>query len=232
MASKNISLQGKETQVETRLLLALWDMGGAKQEVKKRQITKRIVTKGNKVADYQGIFDELEKKGAIAFSSKGLSLVSPKGLEVLSEGLKSADFRFEGSIVGSWAANALVKWISHINAALYSTHVQLNGVKSAYASDAGEAITSYEEFKEVVLKIYDHLNQDYNLNDLVQIYRIRRELGNRVSRDKFNKWLLQMQENDIFLLMAGEMPDITPDKREDSVTIPGAGLRYYAKRLS
>jgi hypothetical protein len=44
--------------------------------------------------------------------------------------------------------------------------------------------------------------------------------------------MLEMQEKDIFQLMAGEMPDITPDKREDSITIPGAGLRYYAKQLS
>jgi hypothetical protein len=41
-----------------------------------------------------------------------------------------------------------------------------------------------------------------------------------------------MQANDIFQLMAGEMPDITPDKREDSIIIPGGALRYYAKRLN
>jgi hypothetical protein len=41
-----------------------------------------------------------------------------------------------------------------------------------------------------------------------------------------------MQENDIFQLMAGEMSGITPDKRDDSITIPGGGLRYYAKRLN
>jgi hypothetical protein len=27
------------------------------------------------------------------------------------------------------------------------------------------------------------------------------------------------------------MPDITPDKREDSIETPVGGLRYYAKRL-
>jgi hypothetical protein len=165
----------------------------------------------------------LEEKGAIAISKKGYSLVSPLGLEVLSEGLKSSDFRFEGAIVGTWTANALLKWIGEINGAVATT-ASGNGAKSG--------IKSYDEFKEVALEVYDQLNSDYNLNDLVPIYRIRREVGDRLSRDHFNKWLLEMQENDILQLMAGEMPDMTSDKREDSITIPGAGLRSYAKRLS
>ncbi len=223
MTSKNTSVQGMEVQAKTRLLLALWDLGAAKQEVKKGELTKRIVTKSKKVADYQSIFKELEEKGAIAISKKGYSLVSPLGLEVLSEGLKSSDFRFEGAIVGTWTANALLKWIGEINGAVATT-ASGNGAKSG--------IKSYDEFKEVALEVYDQLNSDYNLNDLVPIYRIRREVGDRLSRDHFNKWLLEMQENDILQLMAGEMPDMTSDKREDSITIPGAGLRSYAKRLS
>ncbi|MBW4503582.1 MAG: hypothetical protein KME57_29480 [Scytonema hyalinum WJT4-NPBG1] len=223
MTSKNTGVQGMEVQAKTRLLLALWDLGAAKQEVKKGELTKRIVTKSKKVADYQSIFKELEEKGAIAISKKGYSLVSPLGLEVLSEGLKSSDFRFEGAIVGTWTANALLKWIGEINGAVATT-ASGNGAKSG--------IKSYDEFKEVALEVYDQLNSDYNLNDLVPIYRIRREVGDRLSRDHFNKWLLEMQENDILQLMAGEMPDMTSDKREDSITIPGAGLRSYAKRLS
>jgi len=31
--------------------------------------------------------------------------------------------------------------------------------------------------------------------------------------------------------MAGEMPDLTPDKREDSITLPSGGFRYYIQRL-
>jgi hypothetical protein len=74
MTSKNNS---------TRLLLALWDLGGTQQEVKKGQLTKRIVSKSQKVADYQGLFEELQNQGAIAISKKGYSLTSPTGLEVL-----------------------------------------------------------------------------------------------------------------------------------------------------
>jgi hypothetical protein len=95
-----------------------------------------------------------------------------------------------------------------------------------------KAIASYEKFEHVALEVYDQLNRDYNLDDLVPIYRIRREIGERVSRSQFNEWLMEMQSNDIFQLIGGEMPDITQDKREDSITIPGGGLRYYAKRLN
>ena len=224
MALKNTGLQGIEAQAKTRLLLALWDLGGAKLEVKKGELTKRIATKGKKVADYQDIFKELEKLGAIAISKKGYSLVSPNGLEVLGEGLKSRDFRFEGTIVGTWTANALLNWISDQDETRVSTFAPVNGAKSA--------IASYDEFEKVTLEVYDRLNRDYNLNDLVPIYRIRREVGDRVSREHFATWLLEMQEKDILQLIAGEMLDMTSDKREDSITIPGAGLRSYAKRLS
>ena len=217
-------------QTRTRLLLALWDLGGTQQEVKKGQLTKRIVAKSQKVADYQGSFEELQNQGAIAISKKGYSLISDKGLEVLGEGLKSSDFKFEGTIVGTWAANALVKWISKIDVAVTSADVPVNG-KSALAK-LSKGIASYDEFKSVALEVYDKLNQNYNLDDLVPIYRIRREIGERVSRDNFSNWLLEMQEKDVLQLMAGEMRDITPDKRDDSITIPGGGLRYYTKLLN
>ncbi|MUG92228.1 hypothetical protein F7734_07045 [Scytonema sp. UIC 10036] len=220
-----------ETQATTRLLLALWDLGGAKQEVKKGELTKRIVSKTKKVADYQGVFNELQQQGAIAISKTGFSLVSPKGLEVLGEGLKSPNFKFEGTIVGTWTANALLKWISQTNSVVSFQAALTNGVKSANPN-VGKAIASYDEFKLVTLKVYEQLNRDYNLNHLVPIYRIRREIGDRISRSDFNEWLLEMQEKDILQLMAGEMRDITPDKREDSIIVPGGGLRYYAKLLN
>jgi len=66
----------------------------------------------------------------------------------------------------------------------------------------------------------------------VPIYRIRREIASGVSREQFKQWMLEMQANDIFQLMGGEMPDITPDRREDSIETPVGGLRYYAKRLN
>ncbi|MEH2333666.1 MAG: hypothetical protein V7K49_00405 [Nostoc sp.] len=217
MTSKNT------VQTRTRLLLALWNLGGTQQEVNKRQLHDRIVSKKNKVSDYQGIFEELQTQGAIAISKKGYSLTSGKGLEVLGEGLKSSDFKFEGTIVGTWAANALVKWISQIDVAVSGADVPVNG-KSA--------IASYDEFKPVALEVYDKLNQNYNLDDLVPIYRIRREIGDQVSRTEFSEWLLKMQEKDILQLQGGSLPDNDPVKLEDSVTTEVSGLRCYAKRLN
>ncbi|MEH2201362.1 hypothetical protein [Nostoc sp.] len=216
MTSKNTA------QISTRLLLALWDLGGTQQEVKKGQLTKRIVSKSQKVADYQGSFEELQNQGAIAISKKGYSLTSPKGLEVLGKGLRSGEFKFEGTIVGTWAANALVKWISQIDVAVVSADVPVNG-KSA--------IASYDEFKSVALEVYDKLNYEYNFNNLVPIYRIRRGIGDRVSRTEFNDWLLETQADDILQLQGGSVEDSAPDKIEDSVATELDGLRCYATRL-
>jgi predicted methyltransferase len=55
-------------------------MGASKTEVAKGQLTKRIVQKGQKVADYQGIIDQLEQEGAIAIAKNKASL-SAKGQE-------------------------------------------------------------------------------------------------------------------------------------------------------
>ncbi len=217
MPTKNIA------QTKTRLLLALWDLGGSQQEVKKGQLTKRIVSKGKKAADYQGVFEELRKQGAIAISKTGYSLASPKGLEVLGEGLRSSDFRFDGTIVGTWAANALVKWISGISSTVVSTSAPIKSSKSA--------IASYEEFKSSVLEVYDKLNYEYNFNHLVPIYRIRRQIGDRLSRTEFNDWLLELQANDILQLQGGSVEDSAPDKIEDSITTVLDGLRCYAKLL-
>jgi hypothetical protein len=217
MATKNIA------QTKTRLLLALWDLGGSQQEVKKGQLTKRIVAKGKKTADYQSVFEELQNQGAIAISKTGYSLASPKGLEILGEGLRSSDFRFDGTIVGTWAANALVKWISGISSTVINTSAPDRSSKSA--------IASYEEFKSVVLEVYDKLNYEYNFNHLVPIYRIRRHVGDRVSRTQFNDWLLEMQADDILQLQGGTVEDNAPDKIEDSITTVLDGLRCYAKLL-
>ncbi|MFM2063787.1 MAG: hypothetical protein RLZZ507_3458 [Cyanobacteriota bacterium] len=222
MSSKTKELQTGYAQ--TRLLLALWDLGANEQEVKKGLLTKRIVAKGQKMADYKEILEDLQMQGAVNVSRTGYTLMSPIGLEVLGAGLRSSEFKFEGTIVGTWAANALLRWIGQIDVAVSAPVVASDAVK-------GGVIGSYEEFKTVALDVYDKLNNDYNLDDLVPIYRIRREIGERVSREKFNTWLVEMQADDILQLIAGEIPDFTADKREDSISIPGTQLRSYAKRL-
>jgi hypothetical protein len=211
-----------EHQAKTRLLLALWDMGATKTEVMKGQLTKRVVQKSHKASDYQGIFDELEKEGAIAIAKNKFSL-SPKGEEMLGESLKHPEVKFEGTIVGTWVANALVRWIAQMDGSVNTS--------AAQAKPKEKAIASYDKFKHVALDVYDRLNRDYNLDELVPIYRIRREIGDRVSRSQFNEWLLEMQANDILQLQGGSVEDSAPDKIEDSITTELDGLRCYAKLL-
>jgi len=220
-----------EAQAKTRVLLTLWDLGGSEKPVKRSELNNRIVRTKEKAADYKAVYEQLEKDGAVSLATKNRVVnvaLTEKGLQMLSEGLNSDDFAFDGNQVGTKVANALLRWIRQMGGAVAGTEeVVMTSVNGSHS-----AIESYDEFKQVVLDVYDKLNQNYNLDNLVPIYRIRREISDRTSRENFNEWLLEMQENDIFQLMAGEMPDMTPDKREDSITIPGAGLRYYAKHLN
>ncbi|MEM1393266.1 MAG: hypothetical protein AAF757_09030 [Cyanobacteria bacterium P01_D01_bin.116] len=234
MALENTVLKSSETQARTRLLLALWDLGGIKQEVKKGELSKRLVSKGQRIADYQSVFEELENEQAISKSKKGYYLELPKGLEVLDKNLKSTEFEFEGTIVGTWAANALLKWIHEMNCGL--ANISNNDCATVSGnivseSDSKNKISSYKEFRKVALQVYEQLNSDYNLDNLVPIYRIRRKIGDRTSRKQFNEWLLEMQAEDIFQLEGGSVEDSAPDKIEDSITTELDGLRCYASKL-
>ncbi len=218
-------------QNQTRILLALWALGGGKEHVKKGELNKRIVSKRKKVADYKEIFQQLEEENAIAIPKKGFYSLSPKGLELLGEGLKSSEFNFEGTIVGTWAANALLRWISQIDGSANSvppSHV----AAATNGKSSDEAIASYEKFKEVTLEVYQKLNQEEKLNNLVPIYEIRRQIGDRINREYFDSWLLKMQETDILQLQGGSLPDNDPTKIKDSIETELSGLRCYAKLLN
>jgi hypothetical protein len=82
----------------------------------------------------------------------------------------------------------------------------------------------------VALETYDQLNRDYNFDNLVPIYRIRRAIGERVTRSQFNEWLIKMQADNIFLLQESGVEDSARDKLEDSVSTPISGLRCYATK--
>jgi len=218
------TLHGAESQVKALILLALWDLESSDAEVKRTEVTNRVKRDKEKVEPYKNFLDQLEKDGAVVIKKERtvkVSLSKPHGLEMLSQGLRESKFVFEGS-VKVWAANALLKWIREMD-------VQA----TTEITDASKSlIKSYEEFKKVALDVYDRLD----LDNLVPIYRIRREMGERVARKDFNEWLLEMQSNDIVQLVGGEMPDITPDRVEDSIKINLGGsqsaLRYYVQRLN
>ena len=218
-----------DAKAKVRVLLNLWDLGGGKMMVKKGDLTKRIVRTNETSVRYQGVLGELQESGAIVYSLVNrvtLVELSARGKEVLAAGLKSKDslFEFDGSQIGTRLGNALLKWLR------YEDSLASVGVETG-KGDVG-AIASYEEFKAAALKVYDSLNRDYNLDDLVPIYRMRRAIGERVGRSQFNEWLLEMQANDIFQLLEGSVEDSAPDKIEDSITTKVNGLRCYIKRLS
>lgn len=210
-------------QSTTRILLTLWELGGVGTEVKRGELTKRVIQKGKKSADYKVFLEQLEKDSAIAVTKNKISLL-PTGADLLSQNLKNADFAFSAS-VGAKTANALLKWIRDGGATSTGRKAETNG------KAVDQAIASYDAFKSVALEAYHRLNQDYNFDKLVPIYRIRREIGDRVSRSQFNDWMLELQANDVLQLIGGEMPSLTPDKAEDSIETERGGVRYYAKLL-
>ena len=239
--AKATRLGGTDSKAKTRLLLNLWNLGEVGAEVSKSELTKQVKLNKEKSGDYQRVYEELEKDGAIALTTKGRSVkvsLTGKGLQMLNAGLKSHDFQYRPQQrVRTKDFNALLKWIKRLDGAVAVSNGKTKGKESAISVHAGslampKAIASYEEFKSVALNVYDKLNQNYNLDDLVPIYRIRREIGERVTRSQFDEWMLEIQADDIFLLIGGEMPDITPDKAEDSITNEIGGLRYYVQRLN
>ncbi|TAD86391.1 MAG: hypothetical protein EA000_08015 [Oscillatoriales cyanobacterium] len=191
-----------DAKAKVRVLLNLWNEGEGKSKVNQGKLTKLIARTNENKKTYELVLNELEDSGAIAY--------------LREKGRSQVELTRLG--------NALLKWMRHEDGALGV------GVEAG-KGDVG-AIGSYEEFMSVALKVYDSLNRDYNLDDLVPIYRMRRAIGERVARSEFNEWLLDMQANDIFQLIGGEMTDITIDKAEDSIKTELGALRYYAKRLS
>lgn len=93
-------------------------------------------------------------------------------------------------------------------------------------------IKSYEEFKAVALSAYEQLNLNDNLNNLVPIYRIRRQIGELITRENFNEWMLNMQSDNILEFQSGSLPDNDPINLEDSITTDANGLLYYVKLFS
>ncbi|MDJ0714129.1 MAG: hypothetical protein QNJ54_07895 [Prochloraceae cyanobacterium] len=219
-----------EAKKQTRLLLNLWNLGGIEKEVKLGELNKQVKLNKEKAKDYQKIYDRLEKEEAIALTKKGNSTkvsLTNKGLQMLDAGIKSPDFKYKPTQkVRTKDFNALLKWIEHLDIA-----VSPNNPNNGNTNGKQSEIVSYEEFKQVALDVYEKLNKGYNYDDLVPIYRIRREIGEKVDRIQFNEWLLEMQANDIFQLMEGSVEDSAPDKIEDSITTELSGLRCYAKRL-
>jgi hypothetical protein len=101
---------------------------------------------------------------------------------------------------------------------------------SPKARPKGTPIESFTDFSSEVSKIYDDLNEDYNLGDLVPIYRIRRELGDRVSPQQFDEWLKTMRANDKMRLGTKNVSNLSEEELKGSIPAPGDELLYYASK--
>jgi hypothetical protein len=204
---------------EIRLLLGIWDLGNGQGEVNKGAVLPSFSGKDKdiKKAEYKNALQSLIDGGAIAVSKK--YALTDVGLQRLAEGLRSPDFSFQAaSVVSSRLADAALRWF----------HKNSDAVESV---EAAPKIESYDEFKVVALDTYDQLNRDYNFDNLVPIYRIRRAIGERVTRSQFNDWMLEMQSNDVLQLQTTGVEDNAPDKLEDSIMTKVSGLRCYAKKI-
>ena len=146
-------------------------------------------------------------------------------------GLKARSWEALADKLNSPSLEELKAQILALKAQVARLEAENKQLRANTAAPAAAAITTYLEFLAETLRIYDELNRDYNLGDLVPIYRIRRAMGDRLSRSQFTEWLLEMQANDLVQLMGEQVPSVTRDQLEDSITIPGGGLRFYVKRL-
>jgi DNA repair exonuclease SbcCD ATPase subunit len=88
-------------------------------------------------------------------------------------------------------------------------------------------ISSYEEFKEVVLESYERLNYDYNYNSFVPIYVIRRDIGDRVTRSQFKEWMLKIRVERIFSLYICDNRTLTQEEIQDSIYDDNLGTQYF-----
>jgi hypothetical protein len=220
-----MTLKSTKDQARTRLLLTLWELGGTGTEVKKSELLEKTKRKGETSGDYQEFFEELSEKGAIALRKEKQTVLVSSAADAIANllqiGLQDEDFEFKAN-VGKNRANALLRLIRALGQGSSAPVTQVIPAK---------AMSSYEEFKPVALEVFDRLNRDFNMDNLVPIYRIRREIGDRVTRPQFDEWLLDLQANDILQLLEGSVEDSAPDKIEDSITTRVSGLRCYAKRL-
>lgn len=206
------------TNFEVRFLLALWDLGGA--NIRKGSVNSRF---SGKTAEATAACARLIEAGAVKNSQDSRFLtLTDEGKLLLESSLVRDKFEFKAQI-GAKTANALLNWF---RAKDNLNHRSLPN----YSQEA--AISSYNEFKEVALASYDRLNSEFNLDLLVPIYRIRRDLSERLARASFNEWLLKMQADGILQLLEGTVEDSAPDKLEDSVMTKVSGLRCYAKRIT
>jgi hypothetical protein len=199
---------------KTRILLKLW--GQKNQTAKQGELTGDLArkTKGETAPGYKLVLEQLCEAGAVVHEKKsGYSLTSTGEAE-LGRALCDESFKFDTN-AGAKMVNALLKWIR-----------QQQGAVSAVAISpkAAPAIDSYKVFKELALDTYERLNGS---GSLVPIYRLRQEIGDQVSHQDFNKWLLEMQAEQVLYLQKGQAHGATSEQIQNSIEDEIRGLLFF-----
>jgi len=209
---------------ETRILLGL--ISYEANEVS----PSNFVPKGN--AHYKQALVRLTEEDCLTATLKSKRYkkysLTFQGRQRLLKNLSNEELSFFSSL-GPSTTNGLLKVFRESISG--SMSVENNSVDATQTRN-GDSLTSYESFSDKTFDVYKQLNEDFQCEDLVPIYQIRRTIGEQVSRAQFNEWLLEMQANEKLQLIGGAIPDLTPDQAEDSITTALGGIRYYAKRLS
>ncbi|MGK7891446.1 MAG: hypothetical protein AB4042_19120 [Leptolyngbyaceae cyanobacterium] len=215
-----------------RLLLTLLEVEG--DAVLKGKVTKKLPRSGKnkeRSADYASVIQEVMDKQLLCEDGREWHLersgIEALLLEYLLEYLNQPNC--PGFISGAGKTKVLLKLLRD-QAVAPTTAVNGNGNGNGKV-ELLEPITSYEEFKQVAMDMIRSLDKGYNMDNLVPIYRVRRELGERVGREGFNDWLLEMQSEDMVQLIGGQLTDAEPDKIADSIETSIGGLRFYIQIL-
>lgn len=213
---------------ELRLLLAAVKTNDKEQKGNLTTLARKSSEKTQAEREhYQQAFARLEK--CFIRTDNGYELTERGEAELRAKLQANADVLMPdadsvATVVGRKDYERLLIWLK---AALSMTApTPQNG-----AAAAG-AIGSYEAFKGVALETYDALDREYNHDNLVPIYQIRRRIGEQVTRQQFNDWLLEMQAEDIFQLQGGSLPSNDQSQLEDSISTELSGLRCYARKLA
>ena len=215
-----------------RLLMKLLDCDG--ETVRRGAVNKGLPrrSKQESTKTYAKAMEDLKKTGALSEEKGVLTLERGMIRDRLLAELTQPGFEFETQLGGK-KANVLLALMREL-AIAPAAGINGNGNSNGNGQETAivlEPITSYNDFKSVVMGTFDQLNQDYSLDNLVPIYRIRRELGERVGRSQFNDWIFDIQAEGGIQLTAGELPGITRDQEEDSIEIPGVGFRFYIQKF-
>ena len=200
---------------ETRILLSLFAIDEDKVS------PSNFVPKGTK---YKQALVDLVEYGCLSETLKGkrykkYSLL-PQGKHQLLKNLSNDELSFF-SVLGPKTTNGLLKVFRELD------HNNPGSIQNGHR----HAISSYQDFSSFVIGFCQKINIEDNLDGLIPIYRVRREVGESVDREKFDNWLFELQADNRLQMMGDDLSDTPQDQKDDSVQIPGGNLRFYIKLL-